>query len=450
MFEPGKKSERLQEQERSLVIRDNPPATISTSPFSTPAESQSFQFYLEKTAHLISIYSQRHFWTTIIPQATHQHTSVKHSVLALSILHESLASHDGLTKPDNARLLKHYNSAIRALTQTQPSTDVVLITSLLFWTVENFNGTGRPSFDHLEAAQKILREFKAKTDHTESPYYELINRYLEPIILDAVQHARTPGGQSATDEIAERGTNSDLLNTLLPVRLPTVFPEPAAAQEHLSTCIRALLYIMNHEVAEIEVRDCLERIEAHLRRWLYLFHNLTAVGTAWNRRMLVIHHVNAMALCSDLKASLGFEIEDENELQSQYKWTATEMDEMIAQRLDLPPPAPPCEHDLGLIPPLFSAALRCTDPAIKTKSLENLKQMDGEEGCWKGLLAAKIAEELDLAYSENKVGLRFNNVLLYQTNSGLGMYSKDPNFDRLLEGADLKDCDAVRTPSIPR
>ena len=455
MFEPTKKTERAQSQDRALVLRNALTITPSASPFQTPEEAQYFQFFTSKTANLISIYSQRHFWTIIIPQATHQHPAVKHSVLALTILHESLARTDGLAEDDNERLLHHYNTAIRALTQSQPSTDIVLITCILFWTVENFNGTGKPSFDHMKAAQKILREFKAKENHAESPHFQVINKYIEPIVIDAVQHARA----RTVEDVTESRKGSDLsdgipssIDQILPARLPSTLPILDAAQEHLRTCTRALLHVLNNDLPEGDVESLIERIEMHLQRWVYLFHGLTGTGKACHRRMLITHHVNVTTLLAEVKKSQDMELHQEEDFKSQYTWNVTEVEDLLASvSLSKDAPFVP-RHDLGLIPPLFTAAVRCTDPDVSGKAISMLKSMDRTEGCWSDSMAARITETILQSRKEAEIGVQLNKISVYSNDWGVGICSKELGFERFLEDSkdDVERFDMVsHNPSYP-
>lgn len=434
MFVPGKKSERAQSQERTLVIRESASSAPSTSPFQTPEEVHSFQFYMSKTADLISIYSQRHFWTTIIPQASHEHTSVKHSVLALSILHESLARTDGLTEDDNSQLFHHYNLAIRGLTQSQPTTDIVLITCILFWTVENFNGAGQPSFDHMEAAQKILREFKAKANHTESPHYTVINRYIEPIVIDGVQHARTRSVEIPEKPQENERVPSALIDRIMPATLPTTFPNLGAASDHLRSCIQALLHVLNNALSEDNIGILIQRTEVHLQRWIYLFHSLTAAGTACNRRMLVIHHVNATTLLAEFKKSLDMELHQEEDFKNQYTWNITEIEELLASKLE---PPSQLSHDLGVVPPLFTAAVRCADADVKTRATAVLISLSRVEGCWSDNVAAKMAHTIDQARLEGNIGVKLSKISVSTSGYALSIRGTDPAFDRVVGGAEV-------------
>jgi hypothetical protein len=439
MFEPGKKIERAASQDRGLAIRQSPRTAPAASPFKSPDETHSFEFYMRKTADLISIYSHRHFWTIIVPQATHRHTAVKHSLLALSILHESLAQSNTLND-EHTQLFDHYNKAIRAFTHSHPPTDVVLITCILFWAVENFNGFGQPSFDHMEAAQKILREFKANKDHSKSPHYELITTYIEPIIVDCMQHARTASPIDATpaEEVEEVYATAD---GFLLSQLPKKFPTLDAAEGHLRACLRTLLYAINTNQPN---DGCIEQLDLHLRRWIYLFHNLTADGNCCERRVLVAHHVNASALLGELRRSKEPGIIEAADLRHHYNWIVTELADLLEEAKASHPEVIP-SHELGLIPLLFTAAIRTRDEDLRLKALEQLKTMNRDEGCWTDDVAARYAQTLIEAQKEGVSGVCLNSMTAFMGNYGLGIYSKDRAFERFIGGseAEIKNYDMV-------
>lgn len=447
MFEPDKKDERAHSQERTLAVRRSAVAGPSVSSFQTREETRSFQFFMRKTADLMSIYSLPEFWTVTVPQAAHRYTAVKHSVLALAILHEALSRTDGLNTEDNTRLVRHYNNAIRAVTQNQPTTDVVLMTCILFWTIENFNGAGQPCFDHMEAAQKILREFKASERHIDSPYYNVISTYIEPIIADAAYHAQAHRVQDVTDEVDEgKETRSDT-DQILTQRMPTSFPTLTAAQDHLKSCLHSIMYILSHDYIHHDTGSLFDRTETHLQRWVYLFHGLTSTGSACQRRMLVAHHVTAKALLAECKRSLEVDEEDCDEFTSQYSWVVTELGDLLNEKPKASPTQP--SHELGVIPPLFTAAVRCKDEAVRKTALSLLKSMNRDEGSWTDTLAARIAEGIALAQSEVKFGPKLNKILIERSERGLSISGKDPAFDRFLGDSEqeLAAFDMVCSPA---
>jgi hypothetical protein len=440
MFEPGKKIERAASQDRGLAIRQSPRTAPTASPFKSPDETHSFEFYMRKTADLISIYSHRHFWTIIVPQATHRHTAVKHSLLALSILHESLAQFDTLKEELHTQLFDHYNKAIRAFTHSHPPTDIVLITCILFWTVENFNGFGQPSFDHMEAAQKILREFKADKNHSKSPHYELITTYIEPIIVDCMQHARTASPTEAT-QVEEAEEVYAAADGLLLSQLPKKFPSLDAAERHLRACLKTLMYAINTN----QPNDTyVEQLDLHLRRWIYLFHNLTAEGNCCERRVLVVHHVNASALLGELRRSKEPGITEAADLRHHYSWIVTELADLFEEVKTSHPEVVPA-HELGVIPPLFTAAIRTQNEELRLEALEQLKTMNRHEGCWTDDLAARVAQTLIEAQKDGVSGICLNSMTVFKGNYGWGIYSKDRVFERFIgrSEAEIKNYDMV-------
>lgn len=392
---------------------------------------------MRRTADLISVYSQPHFWSVIIPQASSRHDGVKHSVLALSVLHESFSKAGTLTADHNKRLIHHYNTAIRAITRSQPTTDVVLMTCVLFWTIESFNGSKKPSFNHLEAAVKILNEFKSKEDHESSPYFEIITKYIEPTIKDSMRHASSQRIIDVTDRPEGSPDRDDRLAKKLPTSLPTI----ETAMEYLGLCLEATLKLLGTKPVET-AEQSVESLEDHLYRWVAMFHELASEDCPWSRRLLLVHHVNNLVLLAELRKHLGMEQQNSDKFRSQYFWNVTEIEELMSEQplLDTALQNPLCVvQGLGFVAPLFTAAVLCSDLTVQARALEILQKWDGREQNWTASIAVQIARILSQLRDKEKIGLRLDRIAFDETKQGLRLYDKaeEPGFEFFLEKPEL-------------
>ena len=391
---------------------------------------------MRKTADLISVYSQHHFWAVIVPQATHRHDSIKHSVLALSVLHESLSQLGQLPIDQNKRLLHHYNEAIRAVTRSQPTTDVVLMTCVLFWTIENFRGGKKSSFDHLQAAVKILNEFKARDNYEASPHYEVIIKYIEPTIKDGLRHVPMKRIVDVTDG------PEDYCHTIraLALRLPASMSTLEKATDYLRLCLQGVLAL----IEQGQTSQCIlavETLEEYLNRWIVPFLELAAVRSVCDRRLLVVHHVTALILLAELKKEYKMEEQDTVKTRSQYSWIVTETEDLVSHSEDLnaslqDPDA--VARNLGLMPPLFTAAFQCPDPALRANALKILKEWDGREKGWSSIIAIKIAQTLAQLRDNERISFRLECISFESTAFGLRLYERapKPRFDFFLGGSE--------------
>jgi hypothetical protein len=414
-LEPAKSNE---ESQQKLAIRSTSNSPSNALP-TTAGEQQAYEFFTRKTAELISVYSCHHFWTVLLPQATHQHLAVKHSVVALAILHQSLAEDGHLSEDNNDRLFLHYNTAIRAITQGQPSVDIVLMTCILFWAIENFNSYGCRAHDHIDAAMKILDEFKSKEENKTSPHYEVISQHIEPALRAAHLHL------NYNRDVPSRFTGMIDSHGILAEGLPHAFTTLEQAAEHLRLCIRCLLKVMNDSGADtMLVRADLAVIEAHLSRWLGLFHSLTAKAKPEVRRMLVVHHVTASVSFSQLRHQTGGQERDEARLKRRCAWIIDEMEDTLSQPASITAgegsssdPA----SELGLIPPLFVVAVLSQDDGLTKQALSMLRGMNGVEGHWASDAAATIAEGLVSMGEGEALDIKIQELAIHFGHAGLQM-----------------------------
>jgi len=373
--------------------------------YGTPEEYHSLQFFLEKTSDLISVYSQPRFWTVILPQLSWQQASLKHSVVALSILHESLSRIPRASIRETEQLMFHYNTAIRALVRDRPAVEVVLATCVIFWALENFNGSGRAAFDHMKAAFKILDEWKNQR-RTNDPAHNLISMYIEPIIHDGMKFASAGRIEEVINDLTEESEIVFLtqsLETSRSIQLPS-FSTLDEASDHLVDCVRQLLHLtlldLDTEQARLALRDAIPTIDAKLDQWIGLFHKLTATGPPCQRRLLVVHNIAAHILLDQLKTITQHE-EQADSRKSRYSFIVHEMDELLEIQAahTLPARRMPILR-LGTFPPLFLVAVACPDVAFRGRALNALRASHYHEGLWNGEVAASIAETIVMIQAE--------------------------------------------------
>jgi hypothetical protein len=109
--------------------------------------SRGFQFFREHTVYYLSGLFKSELWDEVILRATHHSDAIRHAVVGLGCLHETLQLRTGSSESpdykwavqlkDEKWALQQYNKAIRCLTQIdlkgeRPPIDVVLAACLLF------------------------------------------------------------------------------------------------------------------------------------------------------------------------------------------------------------------------------------------------------------------------------------------------------------------------------
>ncbi|OAL32610.1 hypothetical protein AYO20_07920 [Fonsecaea nubica] len=383
----------------STSLTDPHPQELALVPrFGTQEESQSFQFFLEKTSDLISVYSQPYLWTVLLPQATWHQPSIKHSLVALASLHRYLTTVGPASQRANHNFVFHYNSAIRALVADRPSIDVVLAACVIFWALENFNGGGQVAIDHMQAALKILGEWKSK-HRPNDPSKDFIIRYIEPTIRDGVKFA----SKCRVEELASQ--MSALSLTTRDVRIMNMeYPEFNSLEDagnYLNDCIGDILALKDQATVLLSpsprLIEQVEGLDARLYKWMNLFQSLTATGPVYTRRMLVVHNVAANILLDQLKTrtqydNTGDEVEQEEPRRCRFNFTVLEVEDIlrydplatVETRRKKPP-------SLGFIPPIFLVATTAPKPETRTRAMNVLRLLNVTEGPWNTDHAAQIA-----------------------------------------------------------
>ena len=369
------------------------PHTLALAPsFGTDEDYRSFQFFLEKTSSLISVYSQPYLWTVLLPQASFRQPAIKHSILALATLHQSLTNLEStVAARENQAFMSHYNLAIRALVTDKPPVDVVLSTCVIFWALENFNGSGTAAFDHMKAAIKILGEWKA-TKRPDDPSNDLITKYIEPTICEGIKFASKLRVDQLQDQMKALSLSAQDYR-VLSLEYPA-FEGLEQAAAYLRDCILEILHLtITLKSLTPSLRDQIEGLEARLNKWMHLFQPLTATGPVHERKMLVVHDIAAYCLLSRLKLKAG--ISDPKTMQpgrDRYAFIVVEVEDMLKYDpycTDLTKNTRPL---LGFVPAVFLAATTAPKAQTRQRAINALRLLDAMNGPWCGKLAASVAE----------------------------------------------------------
>ncbi|KAK6376138.1 hypothetical protein LTS17_007389 [Exophiala oligosperma] len=380
--------------------------------FGTEEEYRSFQFFLERTANLVSVYSQPYLWTVVLPQATWHQPAIKHSIIALANLHQSLTTSGSVSTQAAHDSVTHYNTAIRALLTHKPPIDVVLVSCVIFWCLENFNGTEKAAFDHMKAAIKILGEWKAKR-RPDDPAHDLISTYIEPTIRDVVRLAPVARLEELEGQITAIGLSPQDVR-IINHALGQTFEGLEDASTYLCEAISDILSLttlassssmMDHDggagALSDEVIESINDLDARLYKWINLFQKLTSTGPVSERRMLVVHNVAAYVLLDLTKNRLG--VSEEPVVQPprcRWSFVVNEVEDMLkhgqgpAVAVADEPSGGSLSGGLGFIPPLFLAATSAPNVEVRRRAVNAIRLLNLVEGSWNSELAAKIAEAM--------------------------------------------------------
>ncbi|KIX04581.1 uncharacterized protein Z518_05451 [Rhinocladiella mackenziei CBS 650.93] len=359
--------------------------------FGTEEEQQAFQFFLEKTADLISVYSQPYFWTVLLPQATWHQPAIKHSIIALASLHQFLTSEGPSAVRANHSFMFHYNTAIHTLVSGKPPIDVVLASCVIFWALENFNGGGQPAFDHMKAAIKIVGEWKAKR-RPNDPANDVISTYIEPTIKDGIKFASKCRVEELQSQMSALSLSTQDMRVLT-IQLPD-FDTLEKAGDYLGDCIQQILVLKSASPGP-DLVESINDLDAKLYKWMNMFQGLPTIGRVHQKRMLIVHNVAAYVLLDQLKAQARCSREPSESHRGRSSFIVVEVEDVLSYDPQATEDSSQAGYpNLGFIPPVFLVAVSSAQIETRRKAIRTLRLLNVVEGPWSSETAAKIAEAI--------------------------------------------------------
>lgn len=344
------------------------------TPFGTDDEGWYLSRFRERTAVQISIFSSPYFWNILVPQASWNHSAIKHALVAAAMASE--CKEDESVKPRlEDRSVLHYTKAIGSLVRSRESSsqEIVLLTCMLLLMYDNFANRANPVIAHLRGAVRILNEMgrNRSAGLGSSDESDVVSTCIRPVYQEGLMLANILNpkpGQGA----------SWLPGRSKPIQLPDTagfdhFDDLEDADSKLNSCIAS---------------DVDDRSEL-LAMWFSGFQDYKGAGSAMDVRLLYAHYRCAM---------MALEIDKRNDREEGSK-TPKDVSQ-FASLLGIVKSLIPqfhCQSEkitvkLGLIPLVCFVYRHCEEENIRRQSLELLKQMDRMEGIWNSAVAAEAIE----------------------------------------------------------
>ncbi|TGO26611.1 hypothetical protein BPAE_0056g00320 [Botrytis paeoniae] len=392
-------------------------------------ERRSFNFFITKTAPELAGNFDSRFWTSLILQRCHSDPPIRHAVIALGAFNESFKFGDiklleaGAIADSKQRFALLQNiKAIRYLTghlshgSHRQSTEVILISCLLFICFEAMQGNYQAAFAHLNSGLEILgdcmeRNGQNSLAHSESSMIrEFIRSELVPLFGALhIQAIRMLPSSFIQREMTSGSTKFDF-------KTQTNIPNPILslneAKYHLQIQTNAILvYHQNaaqHYSPEMPDNDdtlCSSSMNTimeekrgrvlQLEQWSKVFNNFAqAAGQTMNTNdlrasiSLKLHHVaNKLILeTAQFKTELDYD-----RFMDQFGLMTSLAESLLKSygdsRLEN---GRVFSFDTAVIPPLLCVACKCRDPSLRRRAHALLVSSFKREGGWDSDLASSI------------------------------------------------------------
>lgn len=431
-------------------------------------EHVCLDWLIRQTAKKFSGFFPSEFWSTLIFQASAQEPAVRHAVIALASAHRfeqpwGLRASDASKSFSNEHFtLRHYNKAIQHLcantTQTNYSLRVVLITCMLFITLEYLRGEYQMGSAHLRYGLRLLTDISTSTSPSKATpkllrpekdfaYNALVDTYAR-LSTQSAMFGHIPASMCLVTQDLQ-STPPYIFTSLLEAR--------RSLDNHLNR-IRCLeRHFQSNHPPNQEMISTQNRILADLALWRKAYTatlarletDKTSGRNKFGYLLLRVYHEMATIMASvclpksEHETEIIFDSYTENFivimsgfLDMCKSWTSASFRERDVSTLATQPSdtrdifisktlsdldaildthflnifekhtdmnrlveEPDCTGndftvEMGYIPPAYYTALKCRVPRIRRQAIRALRAAPHREGVWNGPLLADVLEEV--------------------------------------------------------
>jgi hypothetical protein len=397
--------------------------------YDEPNLNRPTQYFLECTAPRIASYfaemmdsfvddkalvryssnSSWNFWNRLVIQASQDQACVRHSLVALSSLHEWIE----LTKRtpwQNHTFTLYYTKAITEINQSQNSLplDIVLVSCLLFAHCDFLMGASAAGLTHLKSGHRIIRETRKRQIKISPEIAEFIEPIIHGFLAKSEAYAlREEATQSSTVAPVTTGATYSLPH------MPEKFDDLTHASKHLQQAVYLVLLLElgkpHHSTPMVP------GVRKYVAEWSRAFGRWRAEASLnlddpllkdW-QLLLLAHHRMALLVMKTLppendnaynRAAADFRIMFA-QVRTFLRSGHTAMDKRRDSDVVL-------KAHLGFISPLYFIATLCRVHDIRRNALEALQELKVVEAHWNSCVAyavAKTVVEIEESYSQSSM-----------------------------------------------
>lgn len=383
----------------------------------TSLERRVFDYFRQRTAPALAGQFESKFWYQLVLQVSQTEPAVRHAVVALGSLHETLDRNGEEISTITASLigrefsLQQYDKSVTSLRSRLVSEEgygvlqIALICCILFNSFETVCGNHGQALLHLQSGLKLMKEWMAQRKRTSFlPQPTSTQSELCQVFSRLNIHAR-----SLLDPELPPYHN---LTEMLPSVMPETFQDLTQARDSLYCMYNDGFAFYQKLIEQTRCGTCtintanpsesfnflneFGRLDSFLIRWLSAFDRYLELNTATadskelkGATLLRVHYLCAFIV---LHKSIRSE-------QCAFDTYTSHFDQIVSLSSavmyapggpDLSTPRPTFSLDLGVIAPLFYTAVSCRDPAIRRRAVSALS-CPRKEGAWSAVDAARVA-----------------------------------------------------------
>ncbi|KAK4456057.1 hypothetical protein QBC34DRAFT_287340 [Podospora aff. communis PSN243] len=380
-------------------------------------EKRSFHFFQHVTAPCLSGDFDGAFWRVIVLQICQSEPAVKHAVLAVSSLHESMMAPTsyGDAEDRHSFALSQYNRAIACLLDQMRDVDarplVPLLTCVLFVCIELMQNKDRESLLHLDQGRQILSQLGRKPA-TRSPEVDIIKQHLVPMYTRFSLTSWLIGGDPAAIPTPLK------MLTDVPMLFDSIADVRYALYDLMDECLRFVkkTHAAKFEEASQEDMRGFDKEQDYLLRKIAKFNVAFSLYQSSQPRdappgtmALVQIHVHTTYIWTSTALSTGEGAFDSHvsTFSSIIPLAASFMDAVASSAGPTTGKSPTTTaatdprrfssmftFEMHVIAPLYYVATKCRHPLIRRAALDLLRRNPARrENLWRANVMAAIADQ---------------------------------------------------------
>lgn len=383
----------------SRTLSPNPPTTLPALPnFDDPQQREFFGFFVSCTSRTSSLYFGANFWSRRVLQLSLGEDSIRYALCSLSALHRmsTASTLPGMSCNEYQQYaLQQYNHAVRCTQKllaesSDGSEDKVLkglVACILFVSYENILGNYKTAQMHLQNGLQII----AKDRH---------KRPISRIPSDVLQVFERLDLQSMTFADSMAPYPYHLCHE--PMELPKMPTGFTAIEESITFVLDVFRWICRKAASwepspipteELDAaHQALKQWDSDIDRLLTQLHAETTDEICLRMKLLKMYQVTTTIIIAT--GVYGQETLHDDHLSKYQQVIAWGEDLFACSKNSTSTPSRDqfLSFDIGVITPLFFAAIKCRDPMVRRRAISLLASNNLQEGSWNSVGAAKVAE----------------------------------------------------------
>ncbi|KAF5676154.1 transcriptional regulatory moc3 [Fusarium heterosporum] len=394
------------------------PKALTPSPgFETPQEVRAFDHYRRRTARVLSGAIDSSFWGGVVLKMSTTEPAVRHAMLAISSLHESVESHyRGIRKIDTRFAFREYSEAIKSLRdwgQRNEPPLIPLLVCVLFICIEFLIDRDMAAQMHICQGRQIL----SALGDGHSPAMEMIKHSLVPIYTRLSPASFLFGSRPAPIPAHLRAwTETPIIFTSVEEARYALYMILDEALQFSTSAQKVKFNMKNADPAEIlYFQQEQQRQLTQLNRWHAAFTVVTSMSPQSpamesSLNILRIYHQTAFIWLSS-SLDTGETVFDSYTANFA---TIISLASIIIGSVPANAKLEPFSFETEIIPPIYWTAVRCRHPLLRRAALKLLTRdqvRNRRENLWHARETAVIAArsiELEEAGFEVPMDLDLN------------------------------------------